>query len=567
MRTDNASPAVNQSRASQERFAALVEERRRALVPFETRIPPRMGFDMAYVRWRREVHYVHRLFDTLNWLRDADCGEVDYRLLLCSTFVHPQVWATSYLNREAARQGIFDIQFTMPLWMRTFERKERHRSGHYVPGHCREAPLINANGMSRCFIPLVFWWDEVEISYSMRAEAPAILAYAARMLMADPYHKAWRIVRTEWTFQVAKDLIYQARDGRLFWISVPLRQDMGAIGLDRLLADSDDDVKRQLHELLNFIEELRWSECPEENRISAPEVSGPSPVFVTGDYFPFDPERWIPDVEDHFFIPRNQDGSLAEPRSNPGRKAGNGAWRLRSENHPDGRPRGDRQYYTSGQRRSGMAGRAQVREGRVNGPARGRFRGNRGFRGRGGRGGTGLRSVPMDVVLRTTREVAVAEAQGASGSASATGDDPIIPDSGVGVCADFEAEDGEIQENRTTNSPVVQERQVAGLRERYGLLGTASGVGAASTSAESTYADTALAFRLQSMGVTDVDETTEDLPDEWYKDLEAAEAVASHVDNETLPQIVDLTANNTVLPGPPRPVTLVVKKEVALQRE
>ena len=96
VRTDNAAPAVNQSWASQERFAALIEERRRALVPFETRIPPRMGFDMAYVRWRRGVQYVHRLYDTLCWLRDADCDEVDYRLLLCNTSIHPALWATSY---------------------------------------------------------------------------------------------------------------------------------------------------------------------------------------------------------------------------------------------------------------------------------------------------------------------------------------------------------------------------------------------------------------------------------------------------------------------------------------
>ena len=235
VRTDNTAPAVHQSNASQQRFAALVEERRKALVPFETRIPPRMGFDMAYVRWRREAQYVHRLYDTLCWLQESECGEVDYRLLLCDTSIHPAVWATSYLNREAARAGVFDVEYTMPLWMRAFARKERHRSGHYVLGHCREAPLVSMFAMSRRYVPLVHWWSEVEISYSMRAEMPAILAYAGRMLSNDPYHKVWRIVRTEWVFQVAKDLIYQARDGRLFWISVALRQDMGTIGLDRLL--------------------------------------------------------------------------------------------------------------------------------------------------------------------------------------------------------------------------------------------------------------------------------------------------------------------------------------------
>ena len=305
--------------------------------------------------------------------------------------------------------------------------------------------------------------------------------------------------------------------------------------------------------------------------MSAPEVSGPSPVFVTGDYFPFDPERWVPDVEGRYFIPRNEDGALAEPRSNPGRKAGNGAWRLRSENHPDGRPRGVRQYYTSGQRRSGLAGRAQIREGRVSGPARGRFRGNRGSRGRGGRGGrggTGLRSVPMDVVLRTTREVTVVGTPVASASEPVLVDDPIIPDSGAGASSAGGIENGEIDEAAASGGQEVEERQTAGLCERYGLQGGAGASTVRTTTAgQSTDVNTALAFRLQSMGVTDVDETTEDLPDAWYKALEAVGTVADRDENETLPQIVDLTANNVVLPGPPRPVTLVVKKEVALQRE
>ena len=179
VRTDNGAPAVHQSQASQQRFAALVEERRRLLVPFETKIPARLGFDMAYVRWRREVPYLHRLQDTLQWLQSSDCGEVDYRLLLCDTSIHPAPWARSYLDREALREGRFDVEFTMSLPLRTFERKERHRSSHYVLAHCKEAPLININAMSRAFAPLQWWWPPVEISYGMRAETPACLLYTS----------------------------------------------------------------------------------------------------------------------------------------------------------------------------------------------------------------------------------------------------------------------------------------------------------------------------------------------------------------------------------------------------
>ena len=64
-----------------------------------------------------------------------------------------------------------------------------------------------------------------------------------------------------------------------------------------------------------------------------------------------------------------------------------------------------------------------------------------------------------------------------------------------------------------------------------------------------------------------MDKTKENLPDSWYEELEAVQTVATRVQSETLPWIVDLRANNVVLPGPSRPVILSVKQEVAMQRE
>lgn len=563
VRTDNGAPAVHQSRASQDRFAALVEERRRILVPFETRVPWSYGFDMAYVRWRREVPYVQRLWVTLQWLDSHDCGEVDDRCLLCDTTIHPGTWATSYLDRNAAREGRFDDDWTMPLRLRVFERKERHRTNHLVPAHCQEATSIRKEAMSRRFVPAPWWWKFVEVSWSMRAELPALIAYLSRLLIANPDHRAWRIVRTEWAFQVAKDLIYQARDGRLFWISTNLRQDMMEIGVARLLRDSETTVHDQLQSLIRYVDELRWSECPEHYRVSAPEVSGQSPVFVTGDYFPFDAERWVPNVEDFYLIPRDGDGGLAEPLSHPGRRAGDGAWRLASENHAHGNPRGTRRYHTSAQRRSGQAGRDQIREGRISGPARGQFRGNQVQRGRSRQGGTGLRSRPLALAVRDAMQVEVPTAEREDQGGETTDSDPIVPD----ATTTESREEGEVDE------ATVLESQRQGLRERYGLGTDGSTEVTATTTTTVTNASstprseviTPIVVGLQGMTVSEPVIEEEDIPEEWLRDLEEAEASERRVTTVAVAEVVDLTVNNEILPSPSRPVTLAIKREVALQ--
>ena len=282
-------------------LAAVPE--RAALEPFEVRIPAHYGFDLAYVRWRREQAYVYRLHSTLQWAGLYESEGVDDRLLLASKSVHPARWATSYLARRAALERRFDDEWTMPLWMRTHERKERHRVSHLIPGHCLESTSVDRRGVSRRYVPFPHWWKSVEVAWNMRAELPAVIAYLSRLLIQNPDHAAWRIVRTEWALSVAKDLLFQARDGRLYWISPELREDMFTIGIGNLFAESDQSVRNDFTVLLRFIDALRWSLCPEENLVSNPEVAGPSPVFWTEDYFPFNTEEWTVNVPEEMLIP------------------------------------------------------------------------------------------------------------------------------------------------------------------------------------------------------------------------------------------------------------------------
>ena len=95
----------------------------------------------------------------------------------------------------------------------------------------------------------------------MRAELPAVIAYMSRQLIQSPDHAAWHIVRTEWALSVAKDLLFQARNGRLYWISPQLRDDMFTIGVGNLFAESEQEVRNDFTVLLRYIDALRWSQC------------------------------------------------------------------------------------------------------------------------------------------------------------------------------------------------------------------------------------------------------------------------------------------------------------------
>ena len=114
---------------------------------------------------------------------------------------------------------------------RVFERKERHRTSHFIPAQCQESVLVKAEHLSRRYMPCPSWWRRIEVPYGMRPETPPCLSYYGSVLREDPAHPAWSIVRSEWAVDVAKDLLIQARAGRLYWVSEGVRSDLDAMDL------------------------------------------------------------------------------------------------------------------------------------------------------------------------------------------------------------------------------------------------------------------------------------------------------------------------------------------------
>ena len=336
---------------------AMSSHRRR--LEYHHRIPVSWGFAHLYVRWARERAYVydlHRLVTTED-LKEYQGASADL-LIYSGQFVSPSRRELSYMKEEVESrrrraEGLPDLtreerdaldpdrSWTMPYWMRREERKWRHSFDCLVPAHCCEVVFVNRRYMGRRYVSLPSWWQLVEVSYGMRAELPPSVAYLSEMLIHDPESPLWWVVRTEWAAEVAKDVLIQARAGRLCWISESSRSDIEMIGVGTIFNESGGTVTEDVNYLLRTIDEMRWSLCPSENRISVPEVTSDiTPVFESGDFFRFDPEAWEVIADDDFFIPRDENGNLVEDMDDHGPRRRGITASLPSVHAPRGYSRG-----------------------------------------------------------------------------------------------------------------------------------------------------------------------------------------------------------------------------------
>ena len=191
----------------------------------------------------------------------------------------------------------------------------------------------------------------------MRAELPRSLAYLSSILLRDLAHPAWWIVRTEWAVEVCRDLLYQARNKKLYWIPEAVRSDMNIIGVRRAFGASGEGVVKDLEVLLDYVDGMRWSLCPKENRYSVPERTKQTPVFLSGDYFEFDPVNWRVIADDAMFIPRDDEGRLQEPLDDHGERFhGVTAGKFPTRTNPSGYSRGQGVDYVGHKPQRGRGG-------------------------------------------------------------------------------------------------------------------------------------------------------------------------------------------------------------------
>ena len=333
---------------------------------------------MAYVRWPCEVEYVYLLHDLLrSGIVEKHGGAHGELLVYRGALVTPDRRDLAYRTADARRdpsRGVSAITGLTTLDFREFERQMRHKTEKLIPGHCREARVLRPGVLPSMFVAAHWWWELVEVVWSMRAELPRSLAYISRMLLGNARHPAWNIVRTEWAVEVCRDLIYQARDRRLFWIPVAVREDIQKVGVEHAFKSSGARVVQDLSVLLDYIDCLRWSRCPPENRYSFPDQTKSSPMFLSGDFFEFDPVEWRVLVDDDMFIRRGENGELLEPMDDHGETfTGVTAGRFVAQTNRTGFSRGEGANYSG--KRGGKKPSRGLGKSRGGGRGHGRARG------------------------------------------------------------------------------------------------------------------------------------------------------------------------------------------------
>ena len=570
VRTDPSWPNISKSADKRRLFDALLEQRA-TLLHFEHRIPKEFGFDMAYVRWPGEVEYVYRLHALLSsGALDKYTGVHADLLVYQGVLVSPDRRDLAYLCAEARQDpslGVSVITGMTTLAFREFERQMRHRTGMLIPGHCREGRVLRSGVLPSMFAALPGWWLTVEICWSMRAELPRCLAYLSRLLLGDARHPAWNIFRTEWAVEVCRDLLYQARDRRLFWIPPAVRQDIQTIGLEKAFLVSGEQVVSDLGVLLDYIDCLRWSRCPPENRYSLPDQTKITPVFISGDYFEFDPVEWRVLVEDDMFIRRDEQGNLLEPMDDHGERfVGITAGRFVSETNRSGFSRGPSANYSG---------------------ARGRWAGKRGMgktRGKTRARGTprlSVRALPQ----RETREliprcededddVVMSEASAPTGQAAGSGSS-----GGVGTVA---AAGSSVTTNvvdssagKATVPPGFYQNQIVGqLRQLFSRVAVQntqrSGVSVGATGLRSVPLQSPRRPSLSVKEGVGTPAQSHASGSSVQNTGEREKSAATEVVSSTACETIDLTGSSTddePIYGsrPPPNVTIEVKKEVAME--
>lgn len=213
-----------------------------------------------------------------------------------------------------------ELETYVPLAWRRFARTRRHRYERLIAEHQCEVELFQNYAVASRYPALPSWWNEVEVPYGFYNAVPFFATYRA----SDIEHNAPYVdvfLRSEWALSVAVHLMYEARGGRLWWIPFDVRQDI--IRLQLTDSSSIEDaaeagIRRQLAQLIGFIDSLAWSKIPRDGKLpSYPDMgdfalsggsdpdrlNGITPVHRGADWVIFDAEEWCLHLPDEYFVP------------------------------------------------------------------------------------------------------------------------------------------------------------------------------------------------------------------------------------------------------------------------
>ena len=257
-------------------------------------------FDLAAARLPREVDYP---------LNRPPLG------LNSSKSVERQTAACFALTRHFSNSRVFPPT-VLPNWMSSRrsrrnrkERQTRHHVGHIVPFHQKEAVCFSPMGLSETCIKVPSWFVRYEVHYGLHVETPPIASYRGSALMGGEQSPQWQIFLTECAALASYELMYQARQGRLHFITVDLRRLIRNLGSKTITFDRDD-IERRLETLIDEIDMIKWSEVSPQNQ-ALPGHACDTIVSITGNWVAFGTEAWEAQMEDSMYLIPDEWGAKA----------------------------------------------------------------------------------------------------------------------------------------------------------------------------------------------------------------------------------------------------------------
>ena len=174
------------------------------------------------------------------------------------------------------------------------------------------------------YVPLPTWYEEYEAPFSFSHETSPLVAYFGSKLAKASGGPLWVIMLNEQLIFQAVTLVNWAREGRLYWLSTGSVTGLSTIGLEKVCFGAEA-LAKQLGKLLDEIELIRWNKVPERLGDQPRHAGRVTPVYLNGDWVPFDTTEWRnrlndPDVQakmktsGEMYLPLNPNGTHAFPQ-------------------------------------------------------------------------------------------------------------------------------------------------------------------------------------------------------------------------------------------------------------
>ena len=324
-----------------QRFLRRVEERLERMSLRES-IPASFGSDLAFYWRTRDVPYLRNLYelalaDNAVLPKSVDFFDPRAIALEFSPF-HPDgvPFSGSCANANYERY--------MPLNEQDIERYARHMRECFIPSFMAEYHSYRPNMSGSVYVPLPTWYEEYEVPFSFAHETSPLVAYFGSKLAKASGGPLWVIMLNEQLIFQAVTLVNWAREGRLYWLSTGSVTGLRTIGLNKVCFGAEA-LAKQLGKLLDEIELIRWDKVPERPQDQPQHAGRVTPVYLNGDWVPFDTAEWRtrlndPDVQakmktsGEMYLPLNPNGTHAFPQQDRGMRVHGFVSRFRANPNP-----------------------------------------------------------------------------------------------------------------------------------------------------------------------------------------------------------------------------------------